>query len=126
MISRSIYVWLVSAHPRQFRERFSQEIISIFDESAGSTPVPSLLSSMAFSLVRQWARVVISGYSSPASRKIEGQNAYLYLTAVDVCSIPALSFCGFLLFAVLGLHSAMHLPQLTSHKVNSVVTVTMH
>jgi hypothetical protein len=51
---RSLYRFLLSLHPREFRDEFAGEMLWIFDEAAGRLgPIP-LLSDAAASLARQW------------------------------------------------------------------------
>ena len=51
MTMRSLYAFLLRLHPRQFRERFADEMMAIFEE-AGSF---RLLGDVLLSLIRQWA-----------------------------------------------------------------------
>jgi hypothetical protein len=53
-MTRSLYRFLLSLHPREFREEFAGEMLWIFDE-AGHTlgPLP-LLADAVVSLARQW------------------------------------------------------------------------
>jgi hypothetical protein len=51
---RSLYRFLLSLHPREFREEFAAEMLWIFDEAAGTLgPIPLLADAVA-SLARQW------------------------------------------------------------------------
>jgi hypothetical protein len=54
MMDRLLYVWLVGLHPRQFRERFGQEMIGIYDEHTGSGRRAALFIDLLISLFRQW------------------------------------------------------------------------
>lgn len=51
MIMRSLYAFLLRLHPRQFRERFAEEMMAIFDEARSFW----LLGDALLSLMRQWA-----------------------------------------------------------------------
>jgi hypothetical protein len=50
---RSIYRWLLRLHPAYFRERFSDEMLSIYDQSAGRMGAFKLVVDGLVSLVRQ-------------------------------------------------------------------------
>jgi hypothetical protein len=50
MIMRFLYASLLRLHPRHFRDRFAEEMMSIFDEARS----PWLLGDALLSLVRQW------------------------------------------------------------------------
>lgn len=52
-MSRLLYRLLVGLHPPHFRERFGDEMVCIFDESA-SRDVPGLFADGFASLLRQW------------------------------------------------------------------------
>jgi hypothetical protein len=52
---RRLYSWIIRLHPRRFRDRFAQEMLSIFDESKPDQGTARLLADGAVSLVRQWA-----------------------------------------------------------------------
>jgi len=54
MMDRLLYVWLVGLHPRQFRERFGQEMIGIYDEHTGNGRHAALFIDLLISLFRQW------------------------------------------------------------------------
>jgi Ca2+-binding EF-hand superfamily protein len=54
MMSRSFYVWLLRLHPRRFRERFSEEMLGIFDEETGNRHRIALFIDALLSLFRQW------------------------------------------------------------------------
>ena len=51
---RSMYKCLIRAHPPRFRERFSQEMLSIFDHVDGLNARCCLLADALISFVRQW------------------------------------------------------------------------
>jgi hypothetical protein len=51
---RLLYKLLISLHPPSFRERFAQEMLWIFDESANSWSAGSLLRDAILSLLGQW------------------------------------------------------------------------
>jgi hypothetical protein len=52
---RFLYLWLVRLHPRRFKKRFGDEMLSIFDEAQGKVGAAKLLGDGAISVVRQWA-----------------------------------------------------------------------
>jgi hypothetical protein len=52
-MARHLYRWLVILHPPQFRRRFGDEILCIFDE-AGAGATSALLVDGLISLLRQW------------------------------------------------------------------------
>src|SRR5215467_11919459 len=51
-MARWLYIWLLWRHPPRFRQRFGDEMLDIFDESAPSER-PSLLRDAVASLFRQ-------------------------------------------------------------------------
>jgi hypothetical protein len=51
---RSFYRWLVRFHPAAFRDRFGEEMLSIFDQSTDNRETPRFLTDGFVSLVRQW------------------------------------------------------------------------
>jgi hypothetical protein len=53
MTAPKLYRLLVGLHPRQFRERFSPEMLCVFDE-AGVAGRPGLFADCLLSLARQW------------------------------------------------------------------------
>src|ERR1700757_4844079 len=55
MMLRFIYRCVLRAHPAWFRERFSDEMLSIFDETQGPLAAGRLVGDSLISLVRQWA-----------------------------------------------------------------------
>jgi hypothetical protein len=55
MMLRFVYRCVLRAHPAWFRDRFSDEMLSIFDETQGPLTAIRLLGDGLFSLVRQWA-----------------------------------------------------------------------
>jgi hypothetical protein len=54
-VIRRAYHLLIHIHPAQFRDRFGDEMLSIFDEVAGTPGATALLGDACFSLLRQWA-----------------------------------------------------------------------
>jgi hypothetical protein len=52
---RRLYLCVVRLHPPGFRRRFDEEMVSIFDQSAGTSSALSLLGDGLLSLARQWA-----------------------------------------------------------------------
>jgi hypothetical protein len=60
MRSRSLYRFLLRFHPAQFRNKFEDQMLWIFDESVATRGAASLLLDALVSLVRQW--VLRSGY----------------------------------------------------------------
>ncbi len=60
MRSRSLYHFILRLHPEQFRNKFEDQMLWIFDESVASRGAASLLIDALVSLVRQW--VLRSGY----------------------------------------------------------------
>jgi hypothetical protein len=53
-MTRHLYRWLLFLHPRHFRERFSDEMLSIFDEVPGSRERAFLLYDALRSFAFQW------------------------------------------------------------------------
>ena len=51
---RLFYRWLLRFHPTRFRERFAEEMLSIFDHVEGSAATTELVADAFISLVRQW------------------------------------------------------------------------
>ena len=51
---RLLYRWLLRFHPAGFRERFAEEILSIFDHIEGRAAAAGLLADAFISLLRQW------------------------------------------------------------------------
>jgi hypothetical protein len=51
---RTVYRFLLSLHPREFREAFAGEMLWIFDEGAAAIGPLGLLADALTSLVRQW------------------------------------------------------------------------
>lgn len=49
-----LYRWLLRLHPARFRERFGDEMLSIFDHAAERREVVKLLADGLISLTRQW------------------------------------------------------------------------
>jgi hypothetical protein len=54
MMTRTIYRSLICLHPPAFRLRFEEELLWIFDESAGASGAAPLLYDAVISLLRQW------------------------------------------------------------------------
>jgi hypothetical protein len=54
MMMRGVYRCLVWLHPAWFRQRFAEEMIWIFDESAGKWGAAALVVDRGISLLRQW------------------------------------------------------------------------
>jgi hypothetical protein len=52
---RHLYHFVVLAHPASFRQRFGEEMLSIFDQSEGKLSRVGLLADGVVSLLRQWA-----------------------------------------------------------------------
>jgi hypothetical protein len=51
---RLLYRWLLRFHPARFRERFAEEMLSIFDHVEGRAATAELVADAFISLVRQW------------------------------------------------------------------------
>src|SRR5467141_744683 len=51
---RLLYRWLLRFHPARFRERFAEEMLSIFDHVEGREATAELVADAFISLVRQW------------------------------------------------------------------------
>ena len=51
---RTLYVLLISLHPRYFRQRFAEEMLEIFEDVSGARAVASLFADAFVSLFRQW------------------------------------------------------------------------
>jgi hypothetical protein len=51
---RRFYRWLLRFHPTRFRERFAEEMLSIFDQAEGRAAAAELVADAFISLVRQW------------------------------------------------------------------------
>lgn len=51
---RLFYRWLLRFHPERFRERFAEEMLSIFDHVEGRAATAELVADAFISLVRQW------------------------------------------------------------------------
>jgi len=51
---RLFYRWLLRFHPTRFRERFAEEMLSIFDHVEGRAAAAELVADSFISLVRQW------------------------------------------------------------------------
>jgi len=52
---RHLYRFVIGAHPASFRQRFGDEMLSIFDQSEGKLSRVGLLADGVVSLFRQWA-----------------------------------------------------------------------
>jgi hypothetical protein len=63
---RLLYSWLLRLHPPAFRERFTEEMLCIFDQTVASEArterhaASGLLADGVVSLVRQWTRIAVS------------------------------------------------------------------
>jgi hypothetical protein len=55
MMFRFLYRCVLRAHPTYFRQRFADEMLSIFDQAEGKLPAAKLLVDGVISLLRQWA-----------------------------------------------------------------------
>ena len=53
-MTRTLYRWLVCLHPPNFRLRFEEELLWIFDESVDALHPASLVYDAVISLLRQW------------------------------------------------------------------------
>ena len=51
---RSFYRFVLRLHPADFRERFGDEMLCIFDEAAIGGSAASFIADAGLSLVRQW------------------------------------------------------------------------
>ena len=51
---RLFYRWVLRFHPARFRERFAEEMLSIFDHVEGRAAAAKLVADAFISLVRQW------------------------------------------------------------------------
>jgi hypothetical protein len=54
MMLRTLYSWLLRLHPEGFRKRFTQEMLSIFDQVEKGPAAAKLMADALLSLVRQW------------------------------------------------------------------------
>jgi hypothetical protein len=54
MMFRFFYRWLLRFHPARFRERFAEEMLSIFDHVETRAAAANLVAEAFISLVRQW------------------------------------------------------------------------
>jgi Peptidase family S41 len=81
MMLRPLYRSLLRLHPLAFRRRFSGEMLSIFDQTAGGGASFKLLADALFSLARQWTlrREFWSGRSPAQVPSPEGVPAFLTL-----------------------------------------------
>lgn len=52
---RSLYQLLLRAHPPYFRQRFAEEMQSIFDQAESRSVAAGLLADAVLSLLRQWS-----------------------------------------------------------------------
>lgn len=53
--NRTVYKTILHLHPAPFRERFSQEMLWIFDEMVGEIGMPRLAMDGLSSLLKQWS-----------------------------------------------------------------------
>jgi hypothetical protein len=51
---RRMYCWILRLHPRKFRNRFGQEMLSIFDDAEKDSTASRLVADGLISLTRQW------------------------------------------------------------------------
>jgi hypothetical protein len=51
---RLFYRWILRFHPTRFRERFAEEMLSVFDHIEGRAAAAKLVADAFISLVRQW------------------------------------------------------------------------
>jgi hypothetical protein len=51
---RQLYRWIIRLHPARFRDRFGQEMLSIFDNATEDLAGSKLLTDGVMSLLRQW------------------------------------------------------------------------
>jgi len=65
---RLLYSWLLRLHPEGFRERFAQEMLSIFDHVEKGPAAAKLVADALLSLVRQWT--LRSEYWDRASERV--------------------------------------------------------
>jgi Platelet-activating factor acetylhydrolase, isoform II len=70
---RRLYCWLLRMHPPYFRQRFTEEMLSIFDQTAGLGRRSSakLLADGAMSLARQWT-LRQEFWEEPAGPAVDG------------------------------------------------------
>ena len=95
---RSLYRSILRLHPPFFRQRFADEMLSIFDHTQSRTVSLALLVDATFSLMRQW--VVRSEYwEEPAPVAAEGGTALFSSLASSKPRTVAL-FSGAILSAV--------------------------
>lgn len=81
---RFFYICLLRLHPSRFRRRFAEEMLGIFDQSAGTRAAVPLLADAAVSLCRQWA-----------FRQEFGKPAGVDVVAAHACDgVPVFYTCG--------------------------------
>jgi hypothetical protein len=68
MMLRILYTWLLRLHPEGFRERFTQQMLSIFDQVERGPAAAKLVADALLSLVRQWT--LRSEYWERASERV--------------------------------------------------------
>jgi hypothetical protein len=51
---RILYAFLLRLHPRRFRERFTEEMLDVFEEARGTLGAGRLMADAIVSLIRQW------------------------------------------------------------------------
>jgi len=52
-MTRTLYKWLISLHPPQFRGQFGEQMLCIFDETEANAQIPLLVDAL-ISVIRQW------------------------------------------------------------------------
>jgi hypothetical protein len=65
-VLRRLYGWIIRLHPQRFRDRFGQEMLSIFDDSGEDVSPARLVADGGFSVVRQWLLRSGSGIAETA------------------------------------------------------------
>jgi hypothetical protein len=68
MMLRFLYSWLLRLHPEGFRKRFTQEMLSIFDQVGKGPAAAKLVADALLSLLRQWT--LRSEYWETASERV--------------------------------------------------------
>jgi hypothetical protein len=68
MMLRLLYSWLLRLHPEGFRQRFGEEMLSIFDHAEKGPAAAKLVADALLSLVRQWT--LRSEYWERASERV--------------------------------------------------------
>ena len=64
---RRLYRCAVRLHPSNFRRRFGEEMLYVFDQQKGTMPVLVVMLDCVFSLLRQWTLRPNGGIKLPAS-----------------------------------------------------------